>query len=108
VSVVIGLTLDVPGDGPDLWGKVLQQSGLAHVFLKKSAGERGEGCDGDKEVSSGGAPCRAVLCEATARDDGVDVGVVLELPAPGRQDAGEPREVCPDEALVFGQPLEGR
>lgn len=40
VSVVIGLPLDVPGDGLDLWVDVLQQSGLAHVFLKKSAGER--------------------------------------------------------------------
>ena len=40
VSVVIGLTMDVPGDGPDLWVDVLQQSGLAHVFLKESAGDR--------------------------------------------------------------------
>ena len=34
--------------------------------------------------------------------------VVLELPAPGMQDPGEPREVGPDEALVCGQPFEGR
>jgi hypothetical protein len=34
--------------------------------------------------------------------------MVLELSAPGVQDAGEPREVGPDEALVFGQPFEGR
>lgn len=32
--------------------------------------------------------------------------MVLELPAPGVQDTGEPREISPDEALVFGQPLE--
>jgi hypothetical protein len=61
VSVVIGLTMDVPEDGPDLGVDVLQQSGLAHVFLKKSAGDRCEGFDGDKEVGSGGAPGRAVL-----------------------------------------------
>ena len=36
------------------------------------------------------------------------MGVVLELPAPGVQDTGEPWEVGPDEALVGGQPLEGR
>jgi hypothetical protein len=36
------------------------------------------------------------------------MGVVLELPAPGVQDPGEPRKVCPNEALVCGQPLEGR
>jgi hypothetical protein len=33
--------------------------------------------------------------------------VVLELPAPGRQDASDTREVCPDETLVFGEPCEG-
>ena len=37
----------------------------------------------------------------------MDVGVVLELPAPGMQDTGETREVCPDETLVFGEPFEG-
>src|SRR6266699_590913 len=37
----------------------------------------------------------------------MDVRVVLQLPAPGMQDTGEAREVCPDQALVFGQPLEG-
>jgi hypothetical protein len=40
VSVVIGLTMDVPGDGPDLWVDVRQQSGLAHIFLKESAVDR--------------------------------------------------------------------
>ena len=38
----------------------------------------------------------------------MDVGVVLELPAPGVEDTGETREIGPDEALVFGQPLESR
>ena len=36
------------------------------------------------------------------------MGVVLELPAPGGQDAGEPWQISPDEALVCGQPFEGR
>ena len=36
------------------------------------------------------------------------MGGVLELPAPGVQDTGAPREISPDEALVFGQPLESR
>ncbi len=38
----------------------------------------------------------------------MDVGVVLELPAPGVQDPGEPWQVGPDEARVGGQPFEGR
>ena len=108
VAVVIGLTVDVPGDGPDLGVDLLQQAGVAHLFFEEGAVDGGEGFDGDKEVGAGGAPGRAVLGEATARDDVVDVGVVLELPAPGMQDPGEPREVGPDEALVCGEPFEGR
>jgi hypothetical protein len=37
----------------------------------------------------------------------MDVRVVLELPAPRMQDAGEPREVGPDEPLIGGEPFEG-
>ena len=37
----------------------------------------------------------------------MDVGVVLELPAPRVQDPGKPWEIGPDEARVCGQPFEG-
>ena len=37
----------------------------------------------------------------------MDVGVVLELSAPGMQDTGKPRERRPDKTLVFGEPFEG-
>jgi len=36
----------------------------------------------------------------------VDVGVGLELPAPGMQNPGKPRKRCPDATLVFGEPFE--
>jgi hypothetical protein len=107
VTVVIGLTMDIPRDSPDLGIDVLQPSGVAHLFFAARTGDGREGFDGDKEVGAGGAPGHAVLGEAAARDGGVDVGVVLELPAPGRQDAGATRMVCPDEPLVVGQPFEG-
>ena len=107
-AMVIRLTVDVPGDGPALGGNGLEPSGLAHLFFAERTVDGGEGFDGDKEVGSGGAPGRAVLGEATARDDVVDRRVVLELPAPGMQDTGAPRELGPDEALIVGQPLEGR
>jgi hypothetical protein len=108
VAVVIGLTVDVPGNGPDLWGDGLSQSGLAHVFFAQSAGDGGEGCDRDTDIGSRRQPRCAVRGEATARDDRVDVGVVLELPAPGVQDTSEPREIGPDAARGCGQPFEGR
>jgi hypothetical protein len=80
---------------------------LAHVFFEEGSVDGREGFDGDKEGGSGGEPGGAVLGESTARDDGVDVRVVLELSAPGMQDADETREVCTDEPFVFGKPFEG-
>jgi hypothetical protein len=38
----------------------------------------------------------------------MDVGVVLELLAPGMQDTGETRQVRADETLVLGEAFEGR
>ena len=37
----------------------------------------------------------------------VDVGVVLELPAPGMQDIDTTREVRTDKTRIFGEPFEG-
>jgi hypothetical protein len=37
VSVVMGLTVDVPGDVPDLWVDVPQQSGCAHFLFPHGA-----------------------------------------------------------------------
>jgi hypothetical protein len=34
----------------------------------------------------------------------MDVRVVLELSAPGMQDTGTPRELCPDTTVVCGEP----
>ena len=52
--MVMCLTVDVPGDGPDLGIEVLQQAGLAHLFFEERAVDGGEGFHGDKEVGSGG------------------------------------------------------
>jgi hypothetical protein len=107
VAVVMGLRADVPGDGLDLEGDVLHQARLSPLLFAERPGDGGERLDRDKEVRSRGTPGRAILGEAPARDTGVDVGVVLELPAPGVEEAGEPREGGADEALIVGQPLEG-
>ena len=103
----LGLAVDVPRKSPGLWVDVLQQAGLAHVFFEESAGEGGEGLDGDKAVGSGRQPPTSVLRPSTAGDHGVDVGVVLALSAPGRQDTEKARAVGAKETLVFGEPLEG-
>jgi hypothetical protein len=107
VAVVMGLTVDVPGDGPHLGIAGLQQSGVAQVFLEDGAGAGGEGCDGDKDVGAGGPPGRAVLCEATAGPNGMDRRVGRAWPAPRRPDTGASRERCPEDTLGCGEPREG-
>jgi hypothetical protein len=105
VAVGLRLTVDIPGDGPDLGGDALQEPGLMHLFFEERTVNGGERFDRDKEVGAGGAPGCAVLGETTGRDNIVDMGVILQLSAPGMQDPSEPREVCPNEALILGQPL---
>jgi hypothetical protein len=108
VAVVMRLTVDVPGDHPDLGVDRLSEPRLAHLCFEERTGDGRERFDRDKAVRSGRAPGWAILGEATARDHRVEVGVGLEWPAPGMQDAGEPRQGGPEEARVVGQPLAGR
>jgi hypothetical protein len=107
VAVVSGLTMDIPGDGPDLRVDLLQQASVAHVVFEEGTGDGGQGFDGNKEVGAGGPPGHAVRCEAPTGHTVMDVRVVLELPTPGVQDTGEPRQVGPNETRVSGEPFEG-
>ena len=108
VAVVISPTVDVPGEGPDLGVDGLQEAGLAHVCFADGAGEGGARLHGDTAVGSGGLPGRAVLRASTARNDGVDVGVIRELPAPGMEDTRATRAVGAEATFVCGQPLASR
>ena len=72
MAVVIGLTVDVPGNRPGLRIDLLQKTGLAHLFFEDGAVDGGERFDRDKEVGPGGQPGRAVLGEAPTRDNGVN------------------------------------
>ena len=35
VAVMVGLTVDIPGDGPHLWINALEQSGVVHLFFEE-------------------------------------------------------------------------
>jgi len=106
----VGLCLRVasPGASPPLGIDVRQQSGVRHGFLEERTGDGGERFDRHKEVGARGPPARAVLGEAPTGHHVMEVRVGLEVPAPRRQDPGATRQVRPHEALVVGQPLEGR
>ena len=108
VAVGMGLAVDVPGDGPALGGELLQQTGLAHVFLKESTVAGGEGFDGDKEGGSGRPPGGALLRPSTAGHEGGNGGVVRELSAPGGQATGKAGEGGTDAALLVSEAFAGR
>ena len=55
-TVVIGLTVDVPGDRPGLRIDLPQQTGLVHGFFEEGAVDGREGFHGDKEIGAGGQP----------------------------------------------------
>jgi hypothetical protein len=74
VAVVMRLTVDVPGENPDLGVARLAEPGRAHLFCEERTGDGRERFDRDKEVRSGRAPGGAILGEATARDQRVDGG----------------------------------
>jgi len=106
-AVMVGLRVDVPGDGPALRSDGLSQTGVAPRVFAECTGDGRESFDGDKAVGAGGAPGRAVLGETTAGHHVVDVGVVLEWPAPGVQHPGKPWEVGPAETRIGSEPFEG-
>jgi hypothetical protein len=108
VAVVVRLTVDMPGDGPDLGSALLQQTGVAHRIFAERTGDGRERLDRDKKGGAGGPPRGAVLGEAPARDARVDMGVILQWSAPGVQAPGKPWQVGPEEAVVGGQALESR
>jgi hypothetical protein len=106
-AVGMGLPVDIPGDMPDRGVDLLQQPSVAHGFCEDGAGEGRAGLNGAQAVVSGRSPLGAVCGEAPARDERVEVRGILERPAPGRQDAGQTREVGADEPLVCGEAFTG-
>ena len=73
VAVVVGLTVDMPGDAPDLGVDVLQHASVAHLVFEEGAVDGGEGFHRDKEVGAGGPPGRTVRGKAPAWNNVVDV-----------------------------------
>lgn len=107
VAFTDGLGVDIPVEGPDFGVDSIEEAGFFHSVTELSPVDGGEGLDGDVEVLTGRKPAGAVVAQAAARDDVVDVGVVLELTAPGLQDTEEARELGADETGIVGQPLQG-
>ena len=93
-------------DGPDLWVEVFGVCWWQLLFEERT-GDGREGLDWAKAVGASGEPRGAVFGQTATWDDGVDGGMILELPAPGMQDTGKAGELRTDEPLVFGEAFAG-
>ena len=95
--------MDDPGLGPcgfrqDEIGTAL----LASSGLELAAHELGQGLDGDEEGIARGIPMAAVVGDAAAGDQAVDMGVEDELLGPGMQN-GQHADGAADIASIAGQ-----
>jgi hypothetical protein len=105
MAVRSGLAVHMPGDGPDVGVEVLPQAGWAHLVFAEGAGDGREGLNGDKEGGAGGEPGGAVLGEAAAWDEGMEVRGVRELSAPGMEEARKTGQVGAATALLLSEPF---
>lgn len=105
-AIGIGLAVDVPWGGPDVWIDLCTRSGRAHLLCEERAGDRCQGAHGDREVGSGRPPGLPVLRASATRDDGVEVGRIGQWAAPGRQDTRKAGQSRADAARLFGQAFE--
>ena len=83
VAFTDGLGVDVPVQGPHLGIDLLKEPGFFQGVTELGAVDGREGFDRDVEILRGREPAGAIAARAAARDDVVDVGVILELAAPG-------------------------
>lgn len=83
VAFTDGLGVHIPVHGPDFGVDSIEESGSFHSVTELGSVDGGKGLDGEIEVLTGREPAGAVVAESPARDDVVDVGMILELTAPG-------------------------
>jgi hypothetical protein len=107
MAVWMGLAVDMPVGMPDPGVEALHKTGVGPLVFEDRPGEGREGCDGDKEGGARREPLGAVLGAPPARDNGVEVGMGLELPAPGVQAPRKTREVGAKETLGLGEACDG-
>jgi len=101
------LAVDVPLGGPDLCRYPAEEVRCFHLIAEFGAEDPGECLHGHEEVDAGGVPFSVFAGAGASGDDVVDMGMVMELAAPGVKDAEESREIASDVLSIRGQFLDG-
>lgn len=98
-----GLAVNVPICLPDVGRDLLQQFGLFDQIAELSSEDFRECFDGEKEIDSGRMPRAIGRTESAARNDVVDMRMILKGSAPGVQYAEEARQIAADVLGIGGE-----
>lgn len=78
-----GLAVHIPVDLPDSGWDLIEQLSLFHEIAELGSEDGREGLDRDKEIGSGGMPGTIGATQSAARNDVVDMGMILKSSSPG-------------------------
>ncbi len=73
------LAVDVPGDLPEIRWNLIEQIGLLQQIAELGSEDYRESFDGEKEIDSGRMPRAIGRTDSAARNDVVNVGMVLKI-----------------------------
>ena len=101
------MAVHIPGDLPDSRGDLIEQFCLLHQITELGPEDGRESLERHKEIGSGGMPGAIGGTNGAARNDVVDVGMILKSASPGMQDPEEARQIATDVLGICGEFLDG-
>lgn len=98
-----GLRVHVPGGLPHFAGNLIEQPSLLHLVPELRPEDRRQSLHRHVEAGARRLPCLIPGRERPAHDDVVNMGMILERPAPGVQDPEEARQLAAHELGIKGE-----
>ena len=100
------LSIDVPVDVPHVGGDLIEQMGLFHQIAELGSEDFRESMNGEKEIDFGGMPGAIGGTDGAARNDVVNMGMILQSSTPGMEDPEEAWEIGADVLGIGGKLLD--
>ena len=100
------MAVHIPGDLPDSRWDLIEQFCLLHKITELGAEDDRESLERHKEIGSGGMPGAIGGTNGAARNDVVDVGMILKSASPGVQHPEEARQIATNVLGICGEFLD--